>query len=77
MTPYTPEEIALAEEIASDSAYITGSTSWFIRQFGALLAIRATTERAAKEADTWPGNGCEIADALRNNEHLKDRPDAK
>lgn len=50
MTPYTPEEIALAEEIADDfekSGCLHGD--WRDAYRAALAAIRATTERAAKD----------------------------
>lgn len=86
---YTPDQIARAQEIVDwhtlswgwgPLSEFQGTSEYDLAIQAALAAIAATearvTERAAKEADTWPGNGCEIAAALRANHHLKDRPDA-
>lgn len=51
MTEHTPEQLALAERIASNSAYIRGSHTWEVRRLGALAAIRETTALAAKLAE--------------------------
>lgn len=98
MTPYTPEEIALARYQASrllpdkvleealnrynQDATQSSFEHHLIRvagEFAALAAIRATTERAEKLAEPCDfdnGWGEYIANELRTNEHLKDRPDA-
>lgn len=76
MTP-TPEQIAQAEKIASNSTYINGSYSWEVRKFGALAAIIETTNLAArlayiKCAETRHVTlGDSIDEALRAGEHLK------
>lgn len=84
MTPYTPEEIALARECAGAVMKNRGlkrGNGWeyAIALEAAQIAIRATTERAAKLAEPCDfdnGWGAYIANELRANEHLKDRPDA-
>lgn len=79
MTPYKPEEIALAESIADDfekGGCLHGD--WRDAYRAALAAIRATTERAAKFVEAHEGHAAvrTIARSINANHHLKDRPDA-
>ena len=92
MTPYTPEEIALAHTLAYRAVPERLRHQARAAAYrGALLGIRATTERAAKwaranaemsaDSDDDFIRGAEnasiaIATDFENNHHLKDRPDA-
>lgn len=79
MTPYTPEEIALAHTLAYRAVPERLRHQARAAAYrGALLGIRATTERAAQHLEIHWGHIAtpEMRDALRENHHLKDHPDA-